>query len=152
MGCNMKKFYGLFIIGLFLFSSVGMSTAYSGDWTFNSDMKRYWCFGYSHVKDQTWNFYAILEDGKEQLLMKTSELEKDYIWKQLYVGEFRATKALKIDYYFTTQNAASSSWTSRSASKTVDLTHDGRWHGFTCVYFDSWFGNYDSTKIQIDPV
>ncbi|GAA5818371.1 MAG: hypothetical protein CfClM3_0407 [Methanobrevibacter sp. CfCl-M3] len=109
------NFKAIFLIAIIAFSSIGFVAAGEGTIWFKADADSYdiWLFGHhrTHVKDQEWDIYTVLEDGSEQLLMRKFRAGLDECYPDWYnIGEFKATAKLRFEYYFYTQNAFSNSW------------------------------------------
>jgi hypothetical protein len=142
-----------FVLILIILSSVGSVAAGEGTVYFGSGLDSYniWFFGnhHTHVKDQEWYIYAILQDGNEKLLMHKYNCGDNYYFpKWNYVGEYKATKKLRIEYYFKTQNAFKNNWNTRSTSAEIDNPNGNR-YAQTYVHFDDFDGTYDGVDCSI---
>ncbi|GAA5818109.1 MAG: hypothetical protein CfClM3_0152 [Methanobrevibacter sp. CfCl-M3] len=149
------NFKAIFLIAILAFSSIGFVAAGEGTIWFKADADSYdiWLFGHhrTHVKDQEWDIYGVLEDGGEQLLMRKFRAGLDECYPDWYnIGEFKATKKLKFEYSFQTQNAFSNSWDYHNTS--YEEPTDGS--GLVCwaetyVFFDEIFGRYKRVACEI---
>jgi len=139
-----------FMLTLIILSSVGSVAAGEGTVYFGSGLDSYYfCKLHTHVKDQEWYIYAILQEGNEKLLMHKYDCGDNYYWpKWIYVGEYKATKKLSIEYYFKTQNLFSNNWDTHSKSAEVDNPNGNR-YAQTYVHFDGGFGKYDKVDCSI---